>query len=172
MTQGNISMEQSLEQSFRIKDPKDMEDGRLSYKIPYEYGPYFEKIFDTIDNDMPRFGISSYSIRVSTLEEVFIEIGRREKDLEDKKNADDMREAEILTGPPPISGGSYCGRLRSLIVSMFQVSLFGGTSVAIVFVAICLMTFCCVLSVIPCKLNQPAVTFSPISHIYDQELSL
>ena len=46
--------------------------------MPYSIGPYFKQFFAELDADKARYGIKEYSVRCSTLEEVFIEIGRKE----------------------------------------------------------------------------------------------
>jgi hypothetical protein len=45
----------------------------------------FPTLFEEIDNNLASYGIEDYTVRVSTLEEVFIEIGRRENLKEDEE---------------------------------------------------------------------------------------
>ena len=42
-------------------------------------------MFDEIDKSLESLGIEDYIVRVSTLEEVFIEIGRKENIKEDEQ---------------------------------------------------------------------------------------
>ena len=51
---------------------------QIVYQMPYSIGPYFKNFFEEIDAEKDKFGIKDYSVRCSTLEEVFIEIGRKE----------------------------------------------------------------------------------------------
>jgi hypothetical protein len=58
------------------------DNDRLVYQIPYRFSSQFKQVFEAIDADLAAFNVKSYIVRVSTLEEVFIEIGR----LEDQKD--------------------------------------------------------------------------------------
>lgn len=49
------------------------------YTVPNSLGAYFNEMFLTIDTNLEELNINQYSIRSASLEEVFIEIGEREK---------------------------------------------------------------------------------------------
>ena len=61
------------------------EQGRTVFKLPYAISSRFKPLFDDIDGDKQKYGIKDYSIRCSTLEEVFIKIGEEEDKLEDEE---------------------------------------------------------------------------------------
>ena len=49
------------------------------YTVPNSLGEYFTEIFTNVDANLESLNILQYSIRSSSLEEVFIDIGEREK---------------------------------------------------------------------------------------------
>jgi len=60
------------------------EAGQNVLELPKEISEHFDEIFQTIDADPEVWNIKQYNLRVSSLEEVFIEIGEREKREEAK----------------------------------------------------------------------------------------
>ena len=50
--------------------------GELSYKLPFAASPNFPDLFDTFDHNQQQWGIQSYGISVTTLEEVFLKVGK------------------------------------------------------------------------------------------------
>ena len=50
--------------------------GELSYKLPFAASPNFPDLFDTFDHNQQPWGIQSYGISVTTLEEVFLKVGK------------------------------------------------------------------------------------------------
>lgn len=50
--------------------------GELSYKLPFAASPNFPDLFDTFDSHQQQWGIQSYGISVTTLEEVFLKVGK------------------------------------------------------------------------------------------------
>ena len=61
------------------------EQGRTVFKVPYSVQNRFGTIFKDIDSNLSTYGIENYSIRCSTLEEVFIKIGKEEDKIEDEE---------------------------------------------------------------------------------------
>ena len=52
----------------------------VSYKLPRDISEHFGRLFEEeLDANPLRYNIEDYNVRVSSLEEVFIEIGDREK---------------------------------------------------------------------------------------------
>jgi ATP-binding cassette subfamily A (ABC1) protein 3 len=52
----------------------------VTYKLPREISEHFTRLFEEeLDANPIRYNVKDYNIRVSSLEEVFIEIGNREK---------------------------------------------------------------------------------------------
>ena len=47
--------------------------------MPKSFGNYIEEMFKYVDANMKSLNIAQYSIRSASLEEVFIDIGEREK---------------------------------------------------------------------------------------------
>ena len=50
--------------------------GELSYKLPFAASPHFPDLFDAFDRSQHQWGIQSYGISVTTLEEVFLKVGK------------------------------------------------------------------------------------------------
>jgi energy-coupling factor transporter ATP-binding protein EcfA2 len=50
--------------------------GELSYKLPLAASPAFPDMFDLLDSHLRDWGIQSYGISVTTLEEVFLRVGK------------------------------------------------------------------------------------------------
>ena len=50
--------------------------GELSYKLPFASSPHFPDMFDTFDRSQQQWGIQSVGISVTTLEEVFLKVGK------------------------------------------------------------------------------------------------
>ena len=61
------------------------EQGKIVYELPYKIGDQFAMLFTEIDNNKDQYGIKDYSVRSSTLEEVFITLGEMEKKSEEKE---------------------------------------------------------------------------------------
>ena len=57
---------------------KENEQGNTVFRAPSNIANQFRPMFNEIDNNKDRYGIVNYSIRCSTLEEVFIKIGEEE----------------------------------------------------------------------------------------------
>ena len=51
----------------------------MVYELPYEMSTNFGPLFYEIDKNKSALGIQDYSVRSSTLEEVFISLGEKEK---------------------------------------------------------------------------------------------
>ena len=66
------------------------------YELPNQISARFSSLFDEIDKNKATLGIKDYSVRSSTLEEVFISLGEAEK-------AKDIGEENLANGP----GSSY-----------------------------------------------------------------
>ena len=91
------------------------ETGVVSYQVPYRLGAQFPKIFTELDENPESFGIKDYVVRVSTLEEVFIEIGRKEEAQDIRTRQDDLKAgAEVKNEAPVIAGSSWFRKLGSV----------------------------------------------------------
>ncbi|XP_033746545.1 ATP-binding cassette sub-family A member 3-like [Pecten maximus] len=59
----------------------------LSYLLPFEESPKFEKLFEDIEKNASSLGISSFGTTATTMEEVFLKVGessKSEDDVEDE----------------------------------------------------------------------------------------
>ena len=54
--------------------------GEISFQIPRENSGKFKEFFEKFDQDLERLKLRSYSVGVTTLEEVFLKIGHGEDD--------------------------------------------------------------------------------------------
>ena len=64
---------------------KKTDNGQLVYTVPYNVSLNFKEFFKEIDSDLERFGILEYTVRCTTLEEVFAKVGRKEEALEEEE---------------------------------------------------------------------------------------
>ena len=53
--------------------------GEISFRLPFQSSPHFADVFDQFDFNQDKFGITSYGISVTTLEEVFLRVGHEEE---------------------------------------------------------------------------------------------
>ena len=52
--------------------------GRATYVLPQSVAIYFHEIFNELDKNKAKYNIESYRVNGSSLEDIFLEIGRRE----------------------------------------------------------------------------------------------
>jgi ATP-binding cassette subfamily A (ABC1) protein 3 len=52
--------------------------GELSITVPPEYSGKFDNFFSQLDNDLGKLNVRSYGVQISTLEQVFLQIGHLE----------------------------------------------------------------------------------------------
>lgn len=50
----------------------------ISYQLPIAVSSRFKDFFTALDKDLPKLGLSSYGVGITTLEEVFLRIGHGE----------------------------------------------------------------------------------------------
>jgi len=58
---------------------QESDNGNTEYNLPASSAPYFHELFKYIDENRPDLNILRYNLRVASLEEVFIEIGKNEE---------------------------------------------------------------------------------------------
>ena len=58
------------------------DQGKTVYELPYQIADQFTTLFGEIDENKEQYGIKDYTLRSSTLEEVFITLGEMEKKKE------------------------------------------------------------------------------------------
>ncbi|XP_060076879.1 phospholipid-transporting ATPase ABCA1-like [Ylistrum balloti] len=56
----------------------------LSYLLPFEESPKFEKLFEDIESNSASLGISSFGTTATTMEEVFLKVGESSKSEDDE----------------------------------------------------------------------------------------
>lgn len=61
----------------------------ITYQLPTESSPQFKNFFRDLDASLNDLGLRSYSVGVTTLEEVFLKIGHGEE-VEQKRDQDNM----------------------------------------------------------------------------------
>jgi hypothetical protein len=97
------------------------EQGNMVYRVPSSIAKQFRPMCNELDSDKDKYGISNYSIRCSTLEEVFIKIGKEEDKLEDEEFSAGIEGMELLSEVPKRERSS-CWRLTvAQIVANFQI---------------------------------------------------
>lgn len=63
--------------------------------IPNEYASKFSHFFEGFDSSLKQLGISSYGISLSTLEEVFLKVGKLDEDKNAGGKTPEMNESAI-----------------------------------------------------------------------------
>jgi len=68
------------------KFEKEVNDaGVLTYAVSQDLAPFFKELFEKVDANLSGLNLKSYNLRVSTLEEVFLEIGKMESKREEEE---------------------------------------------------------------------------------------
>ena len=130
-------------------------------------GTELPRIFERIDADFAGFNIQDYIIRVSTLEEVFIEIGRREDEKITKElELNQSYEGEILGGAPLVESVSFCARLMALLKSSFQSYFNGGLFFLAMVVGFVFIIALIITIYLPIHINYPPVTLNQVQKIF------
>ena len=57
----------------------------MTFQLPNEANNLFKQFFAKLDDNIEKLGISSYGVGITTLEEVFLKIGKHEEDEDDKE---------------------------------------------------------------------------------------
>ncbi|KAK5583474.1 hypothetical protein RB653_005070 [Dictyostelium firmibasis] len=96
----------------------------LSYRLPTESLPNFPEFFAHFDENISRFGISTYGISVTSLEEVFISLGQvDDKNLNNQIEArvNEMAALKHAIATPSV-GISQIQQLKGLLIKRIQQS--------------------------------------------------
>ena len=101
--------------------------GNTVFRVPSNISNQFRPLFNEIDNNMEKYGIVNYSIRCSTLEEVFIKIGEEEEKAEDKEFSAMIDGQEFLTEAPKRTRAGCCRLTKAQCLSNFQSRMGSGT---------------------------------------------
>lgn len=56
----------------------------ITYQIPEAASHRFKDFFEALDKDISKYGIASYGVGITTLEEVFLKIGHGENENQDQ----------------------------------------------------------------------------------------
>jgi hypothetical protein len=129
--------------------------------VPKTLGEFFEVLFKNVDANMSELNIAEYSIRSSSLEEVFIDIGEREKQGElpaesqtsrfsRTSSHSSMREQRTELGDKT-AGRTFCTFI-SLNCKTSLVKIIVGTFFALLFTSIG-----AAVSVLSSKLSSPGI---------------
>ena len=85
-------------------------------------------MFEEIDENKIKYGISDYSIRCSTLEEVFIKIGEDESKAEDEEFQSQIDSIEILETVPERKRSGFCRLFVAQVLMNLQSNWAGKTT--------------------------------------------
>ena len=92
------------------------EQGRTVFRVSDSIAERFKPLFNEIDNNKDKYGIADYSIRRSTLEEVFIKIGEEEVVLDEQQFTDKDITLYAPQASPPRSRSSFCRLMKTQIL--------------------------------------------------------
>ncbi|GMI20925.1 hypothetical protein TeGR_g12 [Tetraparma gracilis] len=83
-----------------------------SYRLPFDASGGFVGLFESLESDKEQLCVSSYGISVTTLEEVFIRVGKGTEDEEDRQHLSTIRQSSAAAAPPNLAGAdSAAGRI-------------------------------------------------------------
>jgi len=143
------------------------EQGNVVYRVPIQFANQFRSLFNEIDGNKEKYGVTNYSIRCSTLEEVFIKIGEEEDKLEDEEFKTSLEGIEILQEFPPRKRSSKCRLNRAHLVMSFQSGWQGGFTIFTLLVAVILALAACLFSTISSANRDPPLNYSDVPKIYE-----
>eukprot|EP00916_Digyalum_oweni_P011084 GHVL01018421.1.p1 GENE.GHVL01018421.1~~GHVL01018421.1.p1 ORF type:complete len:1638 (-),score=198.16 GHVL01018421.1:51-4964(-) len=100
----------------------DESDGEVTFRLPTDMSPKFHLIFERIEKEGRKYGVDSFAVSITTLEEVFMNVGKSgdedvqqhvEEGIEDDSESDSERDLEtslvrdtaIATRNSPIVAG-------------------------------------------------------------------
>eukprot|EP01083_Nonionella_stella_P139348 424928_1 len=152
--------------------------GEIVFRLPFDESPKFPNLFDACDRDSEIFGIQSYSISVTTLEEVFLRVAKGEGNEEDveimrRKSAMNVRQIKSarlstmgdlhdssefeMNGTEDIS---FWRHFRALLIKRFHVAKRDRQTVLFQLVLpLVLLIAGCLACSLASGVNYPPVTF-------------
>jgi len=138
--------------------------------VPKSLGEYFEEMFKNIDANMESLNIAQYSIRSASLEEVFIDIGEREKLGELPKESSANRLSRTSSYSSMREQRTQLGEKSSSRTFKTFFSLNFMTSIAkiiiVVIVAIITISLGCYAACYTAKISSPSINSGSISNVY------
>ena len=89
----------------------------MTIQIPSKYCSKFKDFFEDFDNDLEKLDIQSYSISLTTLEQIFLKIGSMEhpETLLKKKGTPDDASSNDADAPEIFSNRKYSSRHSNLL---------------------------------------------------------
>ena len=146
------------------------ESGMTVYTVPNSLGEFFSEMFKNVDANLESLNISQYSIRSASLEEVFINIGERERlgelPIESTANRlsrtssySSMREQRTQLGEKT-SGRSFKAFFSlNMVTSIPKI-------IIVVIVALITISLGCYASVFTAKMSSPSINSGSIVNVY------
>ncbi len=93
----------------------------VSYKLPFEAAKEFPGLFSDLDASLPRLGISSYGVTITSLEEVFLRVGTEEKKSEKVLNM--TQEDSDLAKSFSLASVHEHSTLRNIMIVVWEIWL-------------------------------------------------
>ena len=139
--------------------------------MPYSIGPYFKQFFEEIDSDKTKFGIKEYSVRCSTLEEVFIEIGRKEN-ASAEQEMQKANEKLKVTHMPHRETPDCFRRYFAMVKFNFQASFCGGTTLILLIASFLSFLTMCIFARFPSAGMNIPVDYHDVETVYQEILPI
>lgn len=100
-------------------EPLSMVGSEQSYRLPFSASGTFVELFETMETEKLKLGISSYGISVTTLEEVFIRVGKGIADEKDREHLSSIARSSSLVaaGEVDAAAGKEEGQVKSPLLS-------------------------------------------------------
>ena len=144
------------------------DQGKIVYELPYKISEQFSTLFAKIDERKQDFGIKEYSVRSSTLEEVFITLGEMEKEAENKEGDLIIANAErdnLEEFVPEVEKLGFCSLFRASFFLHFRSSFFTGY-VCIFILSILMYTLAGVLTKVSLLNKNIPINYTDMASIY------
>jgi len=98
-------------------EPLSMVGSEQSYRLPFSASDSFVGLFDVMEMDKLKLGVSSYGISVTTLEEVFIRVGKGIADEKDREHLSSIARGSSMVaaggGVDAAAGEKEGGEVKS-----------------------------------------------------------
>ena len=132
--------------------------------MPYNVHHHFKDFFLDIDSNKERYGIKEYTVSCSTLEEVFVKVGKKEKALNEKffqfENEDEV------THMPIRKNASFCSKYCAMTKFNFESSFWSGNTALLTLIYIVIMVAMSLFCLAPIDSKNPSINFSDVGSVY------
>ena len=158
---------EAIEYQGKINISKN-DQGKIVYELPYKISEQFSSLFAEIDEKKEHYGIKGYSVRSSTLEEVFITLGEMEKEAEKKegeKIIDNAERDNLEQFVPEVQELGFCALFSASFSLHFRSSFLIGY-VCMFILSIAMFTLAALLTYFALINKNISINYTDMGSIY------